>query len=92
MAKAVALAREIPSQGIEGPVALRLPDEGSAEGWVVRPADFVADVVLGANQLEQKLARLARLLAEQPQVVSDAQRIDLRFADRVVLQGGAASR
>ena len=92
VARAVALAREIPGHGIEGPVTLRLPDEGSAEGWVVRPADFAADVVLGANQLEQKLARLSRLLAEKPKVVADARRIDLRFADRVVLQGGAVSQ
>ncbi len=93
IARAVALAQRAPRPGIDGPVALQLPLAGDAsEGWVLRPAGLEAEVILGSEELERRLDRLARLTLAQPDLASGARRIDLRFADRMVLQGGTASR
>ncbi len=92
LARAVALAESMPQHGIAGPVSLRLPGAGDrTEGWVVRPADGEVDVVLGSGDLRPRLERFAQLMEERPDLVSHARRVDLRFADRVVLQGGTAS-
>ena len=73
------------------PLELRLPVAGSQEGWVLQSRDRSFEAVLGLDQLEARLDRLAQLLASPLPDVRAAVRIDLRFADRAVLRGASAS-
>jgi hypothetical protein len=92
LARAVALALAVPRHGIRGPADLHLPEEGSAEGWVLRARDGELEAVLGMDRLEERIEELALLLASDLQVTRGSKRIDLRFEDRAILRSAAASR
>ncbi len=73
---------------------------GPPEAWgrpTLRLAGLTAPVVLGPGLLADKLGRLERLLAADVEELADAERIDLRFAERAILKvspprTGAAQR
>jgi hypothetical protein len=65
------------------------PGDGESEGVALRLRGSSARVVLGSAPLGAPLERLRRLLAQAPGEARAAARIDLRFADRAVLQGQA---
>jgi len=67
-------------------VQILLPAPGDAEGLRLRIGATPAPVVLGSGDLDAKLARLARLLAEGLPELQSAAAIDLRFADQAVLR------
>ncbi|HVP31452.1 MAG TPA: FtsQ-type POTRA domain-containing protein [Myxococcota bacterium] len=65
---------------------IHLPAPGDPEGMKLRVGATPAPIVLGTGGLDDKLARLARLLAERLPEVQAAAVIDLRFADQAVLR------
>jgi cell division protein FtsQ len=86
LAEAVELARRLPDFGLPLPAEVSIAAEGDPEGFALRLPDRPARVVLGREDLERKLAALARLLAEELPEVGEAANLDLRFADQVVLR------
>lgn len=88
VAEALALADRIEAHGIPRPEALALPDEGdtAALGWRFTLAGSGPEVVLGRTPPDERLARLAALLAARPAAVRSAERIDMRFRDRAILR------
>jgi len=71
-----------------------LPEPGSDEGWVLRkPTSH--EVLLGRgteDELDERLSRLGRLFAANPEQLDRASTIDLRFAEQAVLRSIRASR
>ena len=103
LARALALARDLPLDALSDPASpsgagwpagleLRLPTPGSPEGWVLRSARPPGEVILGTRGLERRMKQLERLLASDLREVREAETIDLRFADRAVLRGASVSR
>jgi cell division protein FtsQ len=86
LAEAVALARRLPDFGLPLPAEVSIAAEGDPEGFALRLPDRPARVVLGREDLDSKLAALARLLGEELPEVGEAANLDLRFADQVVLR------
>lgn len=73
------------------PIELHLPRAGDPEGWVLDPGPGRPRVILGHDQLAERIDRLEALLRSQLDDLRDAVEIDLRFADRAVLRSHAAS-
>jgi cell division protein FtsQ len=92
LAEAAQLARRLPDFGLPLPAAVSIAAEGDPEGFALRLPDRPARVVLGREDLDRKLAALARLLAEELPEVAEAANLDLRFADQVVLRKGPAPK
>lgn len=65
---------------------LHLPVPGSDLGWVLRPRGSAAELVLGREALDERLARWKELLASGVVDPAAATRVDLRFADQAVLR------
>jgi len=79
-------AQAVARSGLARTVQILLPAPGDPEGLRLRVGATPAPVVLGTGGLDQKLAHLARLLAEGLPEVQTAAAIDLRFADQAVLR------
>jgi cell division protein FtsQ len=62
-------------------------DVGSAEGPVLYTGGGI-EVRLGADEWEERLARLEAVLAQKAAREGGIRMVDLRFRDQVVLQGG----
>jgi cell division protein FtsQ len=92
LAEAAQLARRLPDFGLPVPTALSIGAEGDPEGFALRLPGRPARVVLGREDLDRKLAALARLLAEELPELAEAANLDLRFADQVVLRKGPAPK
>jgi cell division septal protein FtsQ len=90
LAEAVRLARRLPQLGLAAPAEVQVSREDDPEGYTLRLATPDAHVVLGREQLDARLEDLARLLAARPDELAEATRIDLRFADQVVLRSTPA--
>ncbi len=95
LAGAVELARRLPGLGLPEPseIAVAAPDD--AEGYSLRLAGLRPRFVLGRDDLDARLADLARLLEAGRPELERAERVDLRFRDQAVLdvpppQEGAA--
>jgi cell division septal protein FtsQ len=86
LATAVALAQRLPAFGLAVPAQVRIPAQEDAEGFVLRLVGFPARVVLGREDLDERLTGLARLLAANLSEVAEAASVDLRFADQAVLR------
>lgn len=87
LAASVALAAAIERAGL-GPVReISAAAERDPLGFAFRLARASARVVIGREDWEARLARLARLLAAGLPEARGAQEIDLRFAERAVLRG-----
>lgn len=87
VAEALELTRRIEAHGIPRPDVVMLPSSKHAElGWRCLLPDGGPEVVLGHQPGNERLARLAKLLAAQPEAVRSAERIDMRFRDRAILR------
>lgn len=85
LAEAVALARALPEHGLPAPreVSVAAPDD--PEGFALRLPELAPRVVLGREELGQRLDALRELLEARLPEVMRASRIDLRFEDQAVL-------
>jgi cell division septal protein FtsQ len=86
LAAAVALARRLPDFGLAVPARVRIAAPDDPEGFILDLAGLSARVVLGREDLDDRLAGLARLLAAGLSDVVEATSVDLRFEDQAVLQ------
>jgi len=80
-----------PVAGLVGRLEIQLPRGGSPEGWVLLSKEHSLEVVLGHDDLDERLDLLEQLLAEQEPEARKDVRIDLRFANRAVLRRTSAS-
>lgn len=71
---------------------IELPAQNAGRGWVLHSQTLPHTVILGEDDLEPRLERLALLLASDLSSARGAEEIDLRFADRVVLRSRSPSR
>jgi len=86
LAAAVALAQQLPAFGLAVPTQVRIAAAGDPLGFVVHLSGLTARFVLGREDLDDRLAGLARLLAANLVETAKATSVDLRFADQAVLR------
>ncbi len=86
LAEAVDLSQRVLAHGLALPAEVALAADGDPEGYVLRLAGRSARVVLGRDDLDARLARLAQLLASNVSEIVAAATVDLRFADQAVLR------
>ena len=97
LAAALALARQLSESPLPDLMAARdslelhLPRPGDPQGWVIDAGDDRPLVILGHEQVGERLARLEALLRSQIGEVRGATQIDLRFVDRAILRSSPAS-
>lgn len=85
LARALAVARSLPEKGLPAAQELRIAAPSDPEGLSLRLPGLKARVVLGRENLDARLADLARLLDAEIPELERATRIDLRFEDQAVL-------
>ncbi len=95
LAAAIGLAERLPALGLPVPTEVAVAASGDPQGFVLRLPGVSPRVVLGWEDLEDKLEKLARVLEAAPPELASASRLDLRFQDQIVLDhtpppGGAA--
>lgn len=78
--------------GRSTPREIELPGPDAGRGWVLHSQTLPRTVLLGVDELEPRLARLALLLDSDLPSARGAAEIDLRFADLAVLRSGSPSR
>jgi len=71
---------------------IELPTKGSGIGWVLHSQTLPHRVILGTQDLEPRLERLAMLLDADLPTARGVEEIDLRFADQAVLRGRSSFR
>jgi len=86
VARALQLARDLPRFGLAKPVLVSIAAESDRRGFTLRLAGLRAGIVLGRENLDEKLRELARLLATDVPEIGTATELDLRFADQAVLR------
>jgi hypothetical protein len=86
LAAAVALAGRLPDFGLAVPTRIRVQAPDDPEGFILGLAGLPARFVLGREDLDDRLAGLARLLAAGLGEVAEAASVDLRFEDQAVLR------
>jgi cell division protein FtsQ len=86
LARAAELAGAIAAHGLPAPERIEVPAEGDPDGFALRLPGLAARFVLGREDLEPRLERLAQLLAQPPPELAAAASVDLRFADQAVLR------
>jgi cell division protein FtsQ len=86
LAQAVRLARRLPELGLAPPRQVEVAAEGDERGYALRLATPDTRVVLGREDLAERLDGFARLLALRPDDVAGAAEIDVRFAGQLVLR------
>jgi cell division protein FtsQ len=87
LAEAIRVARSLPERGLALPREIELKGERDPEGLVLRLPGLEARFVLGAENLDERVAAMAELLAKRPAEVAEAVQVDLRFAGQAVLRG-----
>lgn len=97
LAAGLALARHLRSGALPELLAARdrvelyLPRPGDPQGWILGSGDDRPLVILGHQQLLDRLTRLETLLRSRIGDVRTATHIDLRFADRAILRSSPVS-
>jgi cell division protein FtsQ len=89
LAEAIRVARTLPQRGLALPREIALGSERDPEGLVLRLPGIEARFVLGADDLDARIGKMAELLKQRPAEVAEAASVDLRFAGQAVLQGKA---
>jgi cell division protein FtsQ len=92
LAEAVRVAHRLPDLGLALPTEVTIAAEDDPEGMTFQLAALPARFVMGRDDLDARLDDLVRLLAADPNGVAEAERVDLRFADQVVLRKKPTSR
>jgi hypothetical protein len=90
LAEGLALAAAIGRAGLGPLLEVHAPAADDPQGLTFRLGRPEARVVIGREDWEARLARLARLLAAGLPEAEGAHEIDLRFAERAVLRGVGA--
>ncbi len=96
LVEAIALTDLFPALSLRDPSpataqSLELPTADSEAGWVLHFESPDRRVILGRDDLETRLARLALLLEADLESTRAAGEIDLRFAERAILRSTSAS-
>jgi cell division protein FtsQ len=95
LAQAVQIGRDAQSSGLMAIAGsqqktwipeLRLPSEKGGEGWIIAAHGRAMEAVLGFDDLEGRLTRLARMLSSAPEALAGIGRVDLRFDDHAVMR------
>jgi cell division protein FtsQ len=86
LAEAARLAHSLLDHGLPLPSEVKLGADGDAEGYVLRLAGQGARVILGREDLEERIAALAKLLASNVVEAYRSATFDLRFQDQAVLR------
>jgi cell division septal protein FtsQ len=92
LARAIALAYQLPEFDLPLPTELSISAHSDSEGFTLRLPGFSPRIVVGWEDFETRLAKLARLLEENLEEVGNAQSLDLRFADQAVLRGTSSPK
>ena len=71
---------------------IELPARDLGRGWVLHSQTLPHTVILGEDELQPRLERLALLLASDLPSARRAEEIDLRFAERAVLRSRSHTR
>jgi len=85
LARAVSLARRLPELGLPAAASLAIAAPDDPKGLSLMLPGSRTEVVLGRDDLDARLADLARLLEAGLPELEGAARIDLRFEDQAVL-------
>lgn len=88
IAEAIRVARSLPDRGLSLPREILLASERDPEGLALRLPGLEARFVLGAEEHDARVRKLAELLKHRPAEVAGATVVDLRFEDQAVLEGG----
>ncbi len=86
LAEAVRLAERLPERGLAPPEEIAIAPEDDPEGLALRLRGLPTRIVLGREDLDDRLDELATLLARRADLVARASRLDLRFAHQAVLR------
>ncbi len=92
--EALEIARQMSGRADWSPTSheIELPTEDAGRGWVLHSRTLPRTVILGEEELERRLERLALLLDSDLPSARAAEEIDLRFAGLAVLRSGSPSR
>jgi hypothetical protein len=86
IARAIRIAHDLPALGLGPAIEIRLAAPEDPTGITLRLEGVSPRIVLGRDDLDSKLKELARLLTAGVPEVSQADELDLRFADQAVLR------
>ena len=87
LAAAVELAGQLAARGLPRPLEIEVAGPEDPAGFSLLLEGFAPRVVLGRDDLGERLRALARVLEVGPPEAAGADTLDLRFADQVVLRG-----
>ncbi|MBW2389594.1 MAG: FtsQ-type POTRA domain-containing protein [Deltaproteobacteria bacterium] len=92
--EALEIARQMSGRADWRPTSreIELPTEDAGRGWVLHSRTLPRTIILGEEELEPRLERLALLLDSELPSARGAEEIDLRFAGLAVLRSGSSSR
>jgi cell division protein FtsQ len=92
LARAIAFAYQLPDFGLPLPEELSIAADSDPVGFTLRLPDFPPHIIVGWEDLETRLAKLARLFEENLEEIGEAQSLDLRFADQAVLRSTSSPK
>ena len=92
LARAIALAYQLPDFGMPLPEELSIAAASDPEGFTLFLPDFSPRIVVGWEDFETRLAKLARLFEENLEEVGKAESLDLRFAEQAVLRSSSSPK
>jgi hypothetical protein len=87
LAEAVDFTRRLAELGLPRPLEVGVSAPDDPIGFWLRLEGYPPQVILGRDDLDARLGALARVLEVAPPDAAGAARLDLRFADQVVLRG-----
>ncbi|MFP8881870.1 MAG: FtsQ-type POTRA domain-containing protein [Myxococcota bacterium] len=90
-AEAIELTARFSAFDLPIPSEVVIDDGVGSEGWVVRLPSLAPRVVLGHENLDDRLAALAELVDADRKELAEAEAIDLRFAEQAVLRSTPSS-
>jgi len=86
LATAIEFAARFDAFDLPTPSLVVIDEGGGSEGWVVRLPSLTPRVLLGRENLDERLTALAELLGTRRAELAEAESIDLRFAEQAVLR------
>ncbi len=92
LANAIKFSARFPEFDLPTPSELVIDEGVGSEGWVVRLPSLEPRVVLGRDNLDDRLAALAAILNSGRKELAEAETIDLRFAEQAVLRSTPSSK